>query len=169
MICKKYDHCVNQCDQIGRFIGLWATFQSLWQQLICPSSTFYGNFCKGVKIFNFSSEIINFYRHLAIFSGHTGCNIHLLLLKSSMDHDRISWYVLYIDSRPSWVAVKFIGWLMTLMPYLDGSLGSVSKSKSKSSSWDNLTGYLTPLKLPMAISMVGVMVVKSSNGFNSNN
>ena len=20
-----------QCDQIGRFIGLWATFQSLWQ------------------------------------------------------------------------------------------------------------------------------------------
>ena len=28
--------CHEQCDQIGRFIGLWATFQSLWQQLICP-------------------------------------------------------------------------------------------------------------------------------------
>ena len=27
----------NQCDQIGRFIGLWATFQSLWQQLVCPN------------------------------------------------------------------------------------------------------------------------------------
>ena len=26
-----------QCDQIGRFIGLCATFQSLWQQLICPN------------------------------------------------------------------------------------------------------------------------------------
>ena len=26
-----------QCDQIGRFIGLWATFESLWQQLICPN------------------------------------------------------------------------------------------------------------------------------------
>ena len=26
-----------QCDQIGQFIGLWATFQSLWQQLICPN------------------------------------------------------------------------------------------------------------------------------------
>ena len=27
----------DQCDQIGRFIGLWATFKSLWQQLICPN------------------------------------------------------------------------------------------------------------------------------------
>ena len=37
-------------------------------------STFLGNFCKGVKIYHFSSEIIlgNFYRHLAIFSGRTG-------------------------------------------------------------------------------------------------
>ena len=37
------------------------------------SSTFLVNFCKGVKIIHFSSEIIlgNFYRHLAIFSGHT--------------------------------------------------------------------------------------------------
>ena len=33
------------------------------------SPTFLGNFCKGIKIFNFSSEIIfgNFNRHLAIF------------------------------------------------------------------------------------------------------
>ena len=22
---------IGQCDQFGRFIGLWATFQSLWQ------------------------------------------------------------------------------------------------------------------------------------------
>ena len=27
----------GQCDQIGRFIWLWATFQSLCQQLICPN------------------------------------------------------------------------------------------------------------------------------------
>ena len=26
-----------QCDQIGRFIALWATFQILWQQLLCPN------------------------------------------------------------------------------------------------------------------------------------
>ena len=31
-----------QCDQIGQFIGVWETFQCLWQQLV----------------FNFSSEII---------------------------------------------------------------------------------------------------------------
>ena len=37
------------------------------------SPTFLGNFCKGVKIFNFTSKIIfgNFYRHLGTFSGHT--------------------------------------------------------------------------------------------------
>ena len=28
---------IGQCDQIGRFIGPWATLQSLWQQLICPN------------------------------------------------------------------------------------------------------------------------------------
>ena len=27
-----------QCDQICRFIGLWATFKSFWQQLICSPS-----------------------------------------------------------------------------------------------------------------------------------
>ena len=27
----------DTCDQIGRFIGLWATFSCLWQQLICPN------------------------------------------------------------------------------------------------------------------------------------
>ena len=49
----------QQCDQIGRFIALWATFQSLWQQFNLPKSpTFLGNLCKGVKIFNFSSDII---------------------------------------------------------------------------------------------------------------
>ena len=26
-----------QCYQIGRFIGPWATFQSLWQRLFCPN------------------------------------------------------------------------------------------------------------------------------------
>ena len=50
---------VEQCDQIGRFIALRANFQSLWQQLICPNLLpFLGNFCKGVNIIQFSSEII---------------------------------------------------------------------------------------------------------------
>ena len=41
-----------QSVQIGRLIGIWATFQSLWQQLVCS------NFCKGVQIYHFSGEII---------------------------------------------------------------------------------------------------------------
>ena len=50
---------LQQCDQIWRFFGLWATFESLWQQLICPNlPSFLSNFCKGVKIYHFSSEII---------------------------------------------------------------------------------------------------------------
>ena len=52
------------------FIWLWATFQSLWKQFnLLKSPTFLCNLCEGVKIFNFSSEIIlgNFYRHLATF------------------------------------------------------------------------------------------------------
>ena len=27
----------SQCDQSEQFIGLWATFLSIWQQLICPN------------------------------------------------------------------------------------------------------------------------------------
>ena len=37
----------------------WATFKSFWQQLICPNLSYSsGIFCKGVKIYHFSSEII---------------------------------------------------------------------------------------------------------------
>ena len=54
-------------DQIGRFISLWATFQSLWNNYFPKLPTFLGNFCKGVKVVHFSSEI-NFGQ---LFTGHT--------------------------------------------------------------------------------------------------
>ena len=59
---------------LGHFLKPLATVN------LPKSPTFLGNFYKGVKIFNFSSEIIlgNFYRHLAIFSGHT---VHMVYLK----------------------------------------------------------------------------------------
>ena len=58
----------NQCDQIGRFIGLWATFQSLWQQLICPNlSHSKAIFVSKAIIFIEKSFWGNFYRHFAIF------------------------------------------------------------------------------------------------------
>ena len=59
------------CDQIGQFIGLWATFQSLWQQLICPDLPKHSRaiFLKVSKslIFLVKSFLGNFYRLLAIF------------------------------------------------------------------------------------------------------
>ena len=57
----------KQSDQIGRFIALRATFQSLWQQLFCPN--FYTIFVKAKKSFIFlvKSFLGNFYSHLAIF------------------------------------------------------------------------------------------------------
>ena len=64
-----------QCDQIGRFIGLWANYQRLWQQLFCPnlphSQAIFVKVPKSL-IFLVKSLLGNFYRHLAIFSGHTG-------------------------------------------------------------------------------------------------
>ena len=53
------DRTLEQCDQIERFIALWATFQSLWQQLFCPNwPHFQAIFVKVSKSFIFSSEII---------------------------------------------------------------------------------------------------------------
>ena len=56
----------NQCDQIGRFIRLWAFFQSL---CLPKSPTFLGNFVKVSKSFLFlvKSLLGIFYRHLANF------------------------------------------------------------------------------------------------------
>ena len=48
-----------QCDQIGRFCALKATFSKPLATINLPKSpTFLGNFCKGVKIYHFSIEII---------------------------------------------------------------------------------------------------------------
>ena len=64
----------NQCDHNGRFIALWATFQSLSQQLFFPNSPHFYSF---FQIFHFSSEIIfgltlvNIWR---LFTGHAAWN-----------------------------------------------------------------------------------------------
>ena len=55
---------MEQCDQIRQLFQ--ACFNNYFGHIL-------GNFCKGVRLFHFSSGIIlsNFYRHLAIFNGHT--------------------------------------------------------------------------------------------------
>ena len=75
----------NQCDQIWRFIGLWAIFKSLWQQLICPNlPTFLGNFYKDVKICHFCNNFWATFMGIWRFcSGHTALGIGTLVLDSS--------------------------------------------------------------------------------------
>ena len=114
----------EQYDQIWRFIGLYATFQSLWKAINLPKSpTFLGNFCKCVKIFNFSREIIlgNFYRHLAVlfwshwprsrsFTSSTSCWIFfsrsLLEIVSCSSCDAKVWFLSSdrCSSQSSWSA-----------------------------------------------------------------
>ena len=64
----------SQCDQIRRFIVLWATFQSLWQQFYAQIVHILGNICKRVKSFifllknRFWATFIDIWRLLLTFS-----------------------------------------------------------------------------------------------------
>ena len=66
-------HSNLQCDQIGRFIGLWASFQSLRQQLVCPNLPHSKAICQGVKIYLFlvKSFLATFIDIWPFFTGHT--------------------------------------------------------------------------------------------------
>ena len=63
-----------QCDQIGRFIGLWAAFQSLWEQFICPnlihSKAIFVKVSKSLILLlkSFWATFIDIWR---FFTGHT--------------------------------------------------------------------------------------------------
>ena len=66
----RMDGHANQCDQIGRFIALWAIFKACGNNYLAQIILIIGKFYKGVKIFNFSCEII-FGR---LFTGHADTN-----------------------------------------------------------------------------------------------
>ena len=75
---------------LGNFLKRLATINLL------KSPTFLGNFCKGIKIYLLlvKSFFGNFYRHLAIFSGHTAHNrrpdlVRLSLIKMLYTHDEL--------------------------------------------------------------------------------
>ena len=71
-------NCIYQCDQIGRFFRLWATFQSLWQKLIWPNLIHsLGIFVKVSKslIFLMKSFLATFIDTWLIFTGHTGTHL----------------------------------------------------------------------------------------------
>ena len=69
VILRHCQECHGQCDQIGRFIALWQPFKACGNNYFAQIAHIFGNFCKGVKMFQFSSEIILsiLYRHLATF------------------------------------------------------------------------------------------------------
>ena len=75
----------KQCDQIWQFIELWASFYSLWEQLICPnlphSQAIFGQVSKS-SIFilkSFWATLIDIWR---FFSGHTAQNGQVMELFS---------------------------------------------------------------------------------------
>ena len=56
--------------------------------ILSKSPTFLGNFCKGIKIFPFSSEIIfgQLLFHIRrLFTGHTGHNLAVYIFRVSRD------------------------------------------------------------------------------------
>ena len=58
MYFHQYVPSSYQCDQIGRFLEFGQLFEALATINLSQSPTFLGKFCKSVKIFNFSIEII---------------------------------------------------------------------------------------------------------------
>ena len=69
---------LHLCDEIGRFIALWATFQSLCRQLFCPNYPhFQAIFVQVSKSFIFvvKSYLGTFWR---LYTGHTG--LHPLII-----------------------------------------------------------------------------------------
>ena len=132
-----------QCKQIGQFIGLWATFYFLWQQLICHKSSTLDNFCEDVKIYYFSGEIIfgQLYRHLVIaFWSHwlwyswrrccfrhnndTGSNPVILLFKNLANRSQIYFIFKFMCFTIQWqiiLANQMKSWRMCSIDVVPGS------------------------------------------------
>ena len=86
--------CHGQCDQIGRFITLWATFQGLCNNYFAQIAHILAIFCEGVEIFHFSSEIV----FGQLFTGHTGHCAKLSKL-SSAPNSASKFAIIYISYR----------------------------------------------------------------------
>ena len=74
VLIDRYCWCIQPVWPDWVIFGIWATFYSLRQQLICPNFLILKQlFVKVSKsiIFLVKSFLGNFCRHLAIFSGHT--------------------------------------------------------------------------------------------------
>ena len=64
---------IPSVTRLGDLLDFGQLFKACGNNSFAQIARILGKFCEVVKIFHFSSEIIlgNYYRHLAIFSGHT--------------------------------------------------------------------------------------------------
>ena len=71
----------NQCVQIGQFIAISATFQSLRQQLFCPNCPFFSQFLERCQNMSFGYQNhfwANFIDIWRLFTRHVGLGFVLL-------------------------------------------------------------------------------------------
>ena len=77
--------CISeqQCDHLGDFCTLGNFLKPLAAFNLPKSPTILGNFCNGVKIYDFSSEIPfrQLYRHLAIFFWSHGSAVTMVAIR----------------------------------------------------------------------------------------
>ena len=70
-----------QCDQIGRFMAIWAIFRSLWQQLFCLNRPHFRQFLESCQKILVKLFLGNFYSYLSTFHG-----LHCFFLCISPSH-----------------------------------------------------------------------------------
>ena len=93
--------------RLGKLLDFGKLFKACRNNCFAQIAHILGNFCKCVKMFNFSSEIIlgSFYRHLAIFTGHT---VRIQKKKQATYRSFVRWQlVTRRDSEPCSVAGLF--------------------------------------------------------------
>ena len=85
LLCCRVNRLGDLLD-FGQYLKAFGNISKPFATInLTKSPTFLGNFCKGVKIYHFSSEIVlgNFYRHLAIFFWSHFSAVNLLIDISS--------------------------------------------------------------------------------------
>ena len=74
-----FESCfTTSVTRLGNLLDFGHLFKAFGNLFLPKSPTFSGNFCKGFKIFNLSSEIIwaTFIDIWHLFTGHTGSDAH---------------------------------------------------------------------------------------------
>ena len=109
----------NSVTRLGDLLHFGQHLMPLATIILPNLPTFLGNLCKGVKIFDFSSEIIlgNIFRHLATFSwSHSHTEIYLQhrlkvscvinFFSSGLTYMNNLWYLIFFDTKMLYLLVN---------------------------------------------------------------